>query len=56
MIKLNKNLEFLEKNKCSKNLLKDTDLCDFNHALFKCENEELNNTFNKRGNYEFQKY
>ena len=54
--RLKEKLDFLENDPRSLNLLKDVDLCDINHTLFKCEEEELGNTNKKRGNYEFNEY
>jgi hypothetical protein len=34
-----------------KNLIPDFKLCDINSILYKCEQEELDNTLKKRGNY-----
>lgn len=56
IVKINENLDFLENNPMSFNLIKNSDIADFNHFLFKCEAEELSNTNRIRGNYEFQEY
>jgi len=53
IIKLNQTLDYLQDYSTSNEFIKNADLCDLNHALFKCEKEELANTYNKRGNYEF---
>jgi hypothetical protein len=54
ILKLNEKIDYLDNNASSMNLIKNADLCDLNHALYKCEPEELANTGNKGGNYEFK--
>jgi len=43
-------------NKHGEELLNKFDLCDMNHALYRCEKEELDVTANKRGNYNFNNF
>lgn len=54
IINLRNNLSYLEEKGTS--LIKEVDLTDLNQILYKCEKEELDNSREKRGNYDITGY
>lgn len=54
IVNIRNSLNYLS-NK-GESLMNEFDLCDLNHALYKCEKEDLDNTNGKRGVYEVKGY